>query len=132
MMVLKVSIRPLIQIKPSSALIESDAPGGSHELPDYPEERVEKLMILDPTSKALRDERVNSPTRLLVATWSFRIINIYGKGTTQKKMQESYNVRAKQLAACITGRNYLGGKERKWKLLGQDDGASTSKKAATD
>ena len=56
MVVLKVSIRPLIQIKPSSALIESDAPGGMHELPDDPEERVEKLMIPDPASKSLRDK----------------------------------------------------------------------------
>ena len=56
MVVLKVSIRPLIQIKPSSALIESYAPSGMHELPDDPEERVEKLMILDLASKSLRDK----------------------------------------------------------------------------
>ena len=56
MMVLKASIRPLIQIKPSSALIESDTAGGARELPDDPEERAEKLMILDPASKSLWDE----------------------------------------------------------------------------
>ena len=129
MMVLKASIRPLIQIKPSSALIESDTAVGAHELPDDPEKRVEKLMIPDPASKSLWDEQINSPTRLLVAAWAFRIINIYGKGTTQKKMQDSYGIKAKQLAACITGRKYLGGgMDRKQKLLGQDDGASTSKK----
>ena len=128
MMVLKVSIRPLIQIKPSSALIESDAAVGAHELPDVPEERVEKLMIPDPASKSLWDEWINSPTRLLSAAWAFRIINVYGKGTTQKKMQDSYGIKAKQLAACITGRKYLGGMGRKRKLSGQDDGASTSKK----
>ena len=109
MMILKASIRPLIQIKPSSALIDSDAPGGMCELPDDPEERVEKLMIPDPTSKSLSDEGVNSPTRLLAATWSFRIINEYGKGMMQKKMQEWYSIKAKQLAACIMGRKYLGG-----------------------
>ena len=132
MVVLKASIRLLIQIKPSSALIKSYTPGGMHELPDDPEERVEKLMIPDPASKSLRDKQINSPTRLLVAAWSFRIINIYGKGTMQKKMQESYSVKVKQLAVCITGRKYLEGTDRKRKLSGQDDGASTLKKAATD
>ena len=128
MMVLKASIRPLIQIKPSSALIESDAAGGACELPDDPEERVEKLMIPDPALKSLWDERINSPTRLLVAAWAFRIINVHSKGTTQKKMQDSYSVKEKQLAACIMGRKYLGGMDRKRKLLGQDNGASMSKK----
>ena len=108
----------LIQIKPTSALNESDTPGGTCELPDDPEERVEILMIPDPASKSLKNERVNSPTRLLAATWSFRIINVYGKGTTQKKMQESYSIRAKQLAACIMGRKYLGGHRQKKEIVG--------------
>ena len=56
MVVLKASIRPLIQIKPTSALIRSDAPGGMHELPDDLEERVEILMIPDPASKSLKNE----------------------------------------------------------------------------
>ena len=113
MVVLKASIRPLIQIRASSGLFKSDAPVGMHELPDDPEERVEKLMIPDPASKSLRDEHVNSPTRLLVAAWSFMVINVYGKGMTQKKMQEAYSLKAKQLAACITGRKYLGAQTKK-------------------
>ena len=55
MMVLKASIRPLIQIKPSSALIESDAAGGAGELLDDPES-TEKLMIPYPASKSLQDK----------------------------------------------------------------------------
>ena len=85
MVVLKVSIRRLIQIKPTSALIESDAPGSTYELPDDPEERVEVLMIPDPASKSIKNKRVNSPTRLLAATWSFRIINVYRQGNNAKK-----------------------------------------------
>ena len=52
------------------------------------------------------------------------------QGTTQRKMQDRYSVKAKQLAACITGRKYLGGMDRKRRLSGQDEGASTSKKPA--
>ena len=56
MTVLKVSTRPLIQIKPSSALIESDIAGSTRDLPDDPEERVENLMVPDPASKLLWEE----------------------------------------------------------------------------
>ena len=130
--VLKASIRPLIHIKPASFLLEPDVPSTSHDLPDDPEERIEKLMVPDPESRLLRGEWINSPTRLLAAVWSFRVLNIYGKGTMQRKMQEWYSVRAKQLATCITSRKYLGGMDRKRRLSGQDEGASTSKKPALE
>ena len=100
-------------------------------LPDNPEERVELLMMLNPTANTIRDEKVNSPTRLLAATWAYRISNIFGKGTTQQKIQESYSVWAKQLAACIMGRKYLGVADRKRRLSGTDEGASSSKKPLT-
>ena len=83
------------------------------------------------TARTLRDEKVNSPTRLLVATWAYRVSNIFGKGSTQRKTQESYSVRAKQLAACNTGRKYLGGAERKRRLSRADDGTPLSKKFVT-
>ena len=53
MMVLKASTRPLIQIKPASVLLEPDVASSTHDLPDDPEERVEKLMVLDPESRLL-------------------------------------------------------------------------------
>ena len=129
-MVLKASTRPLIQIKPASFLLEPDIASSSRDIPDDPEERVEKLMVLDPELRLLREKRINSPTRLLAAAWSFRVLNIYGKGTTQRNMQDQYSVKAKQLAACITGQKYLGGMDRKRRLSGQDEGVSTSKKPA--
>ena len=132
MTVLKASIRPLIHIKPALVLLEPDAPSTSRGLPDDPEERVEKLMVPDPESKLLQVERINSPTRLLVAAWSFRVLNIYGKGAMQRKMLEWYGVKVKQLAACITNQKYLGGMDRKRRLSGQDEGPSTSKKPALE
>ena len=54
--VLKASIRPLIQIKPASLLLKLDAPSTSHDIPDDPEERIEKLVIPDPESRLLRGE----------------------------------------------------------------------------
>ena len=65
--VLKASIRPLIHIKLASFLLEPDVPSTSHDLPDDPEEKIEKLMVPDPESRLLRGERINSPTSLLAA-----------------------------------------------------------------
>ena len=105
MVVLQASRGPLIQLRVTSALMEPEAPGKTRELPEGQEERVELLMVPDPTAKSLKNERINSPTRLLAAMWVFRIMNVFSRGTTKRKMQESYSVRAKQLAACITGKN---------------------------
>ena len=131
MVVLQASIRPLIQVKVTSALTEPDGPGRTRELPEKQEERVELLMIPDPTSKSLKNKRINSPTKLLAAMWAFRIINVFSRGTTQRKIQELYSVWAKQLAACITGKKYLGSTNRKRRLSGPNEGPSTSKKPAT-
>ena len=128
MTILEASIRPLVQIKTTSAFKLRDVPEKRSELPDDPEERVKLLMIPNPAANTIKDEKINSPTRLLAATWAHRISNIFGKGTTQWKIQESYGVRAKQLAACIMGRKYLGGADRKRRLTGTDAGPSSSKK----
>ena len=108
MTILEASIRPLIQIKTTAAFKLWDFPEKMSELPDDPEERVELLMMPNPAANTIKDEKINSPTRLLVATWAYRISNIFGKGTTQRKIQELYSILAKQLAACIMGRNIWG------------------------
>ena len=117
MTILEASTRPLIQIKTTSAFKLPDVPDKVNELPDNPEERVELLMMPNPTANTLKDERVNSPTRLLAATWAYRISNIFGKGTTQRKILELYSVQAKQLVACIMGKKYLGGSRQEKKAI---------------
>ena len=129
--ILQASFRPLIQVRATSAFMEPDTPSRTMELPEQ-EERVELLMGPDPTAKSLKNKRINSPTRLLAVMWAFRIINIFGRGTTQRRMQESYSVRAKKLAACITGKKYLGSTNRKRRLSGPNKGPLTLKKTATD
>ena len=131
MTILEASTRPLIQIKATSAFKLLDVPDKVSELPDNPEERVELLMMPNPMANTLKDERVNGPTRLLAAMWVYRISNIFGKGTTQWKIQELYSMQAKQLAACIMGKKYLGGADRNRRLSGTDEGSSSSKKPVT-
>ena len=71
------------------------------------------MLAPDPMAPLLRKEKTNSPTRLLAATYSFKILNKFGGGATQKQMQEEYQVKAKQLALCLTRKKYLGGSDRK-------------------
>ena len=131
MTILEASTRPLIQIKTTSAFKPPDISGKMGELPDDLEERVELHMMPNPEAKPIKDEKVNSPTRLLAAMWAYRISNIFGKGTMQCKIQELYSMRAKQLAASIMGRKYLGGADKKRRLSGTDKGPSSSKKPST-
>ena len=86
------------------------------------------LIFPDPNTPQLRKEKINSPTRLLAATYTFKVNNKFGEGTTQWGIQERFQVKAKQLATCITGRKYMGGTDHKRKLLGTNEGASSSKK----
>ena len=65
MTILKPSTRPLIQIKTTSAFKLPDIPDKVSELPDNPEERVELLMMPNPTANTLKDERVNSPHKII-------------------------------------------------------------------
>ena len=83
MTMLEASTRPLIQIKTTSAFNPPNVPSKTSELPDDPEERVELLMMPNPTAGSIKDEKINSPTRLLATMWAFRVSNIFSKGTTQ-------------------------------------------------
>ena len=70
-------------------------------------------MIPDVSSNIIKKEKHNSQTRLLAATLAFKLLWKFGQGTTQRNMQELFDVRPKQLALCITGCKYLGGTDRR-------------------
>ena len=69
-------------------------------------------MIPDTSLDIMKKENYNGPTRLLAATLAFKLLKRFGQGTTQRNMQELFNVRPKQFALCITGHKYLGGTDR--------------------
>ena len=66
-------------------------------------------MMPDPTSRSLKDEKINSPTHLLAATWAFRISNIFGKGTTQRKIQDVYQCAGQAVGGLHNGEEISGG-----------------------
>ena len=126
--IVQASIRPLVQLTTPVSLESLCGTKDPQELPEEQPERVKILLTPDAHATLLQREKPNSPTRLLAATYAYKILNKFGSGTTQRGLQENYQVKAKQLATCITGRKYLGGADRKRKSSGGDEGASTSKK----
>ena len=126
--IVQVSIRPLVQLTTPVALETLGGTKDPQELPEDQPERVKILLTPDAQATLLQREKPNSPTRLLAATYAYKILNKFGPGTMQRGLQETYQVKAKQLATCITGRKYLGGADRKRKSSGGDEGASSSKK----
>ena len=113
MLVIKASIRPLIQMNAAAGLEIATTTRRTPELPGDQAEQIKLMIVPDPEVSQLKKEKINSPTRLLVATYAFKTLNRFGNGTTQWRMQERYQVRTKQLVACITGRKYLGGTDKK-------------------
>ena len=69
-------------------------------------------MIPDASSDIMKKENHNSPMRLLAATLAFKLLRRFGQGTTQRNMQELFDIRPKQLALCIMGHKYLGSTKR--------------------
>ena len=128
MIVLKASIRPLIQLRMAARLELDTTAQRPTELPEKQAERTEMFIFPDPNTSQLRKEKINSPTRLLTATYTFKVNNKFSEGTMQWGIQEWFQVKAKQLATCITDRKYMGGTDRKRKLLGTNEGASSLKK----
>ena len=113
MLVLKSSIRPLIQLRTAAGVDIETTTSRPTELPEKQAKRIEIIITPDPNAPQFKKEKINSPMRLLAATYTFKIVNTFADGTTQRGLQEHYQVKAKQLATCITGRKYLGGTDRK-------------------
>ena len=83
MLLLKASIRPLTQLRTAAEVDIESANHRDAELPNNQAERIEIMLFPDPNMPRLKKEKINSPTRLLAATYAFKAINRFGKGTTQ-------------------------------------------------
>ena len=129
LLLLKASIRPLVQVNKLGGFLEEPKAGktGSN-LPESTYNRAYATMIPMPSAESIRSEKPNSLTRLLVATLAFKILHKFMNGTTQWKMQEKYNLRPKQLALYLMGRRYLGGSDWKRRVSESNKEPSTSKK----
>ena len=83
MTVIRASIRPLIQLKALTPLDTETTPKKPPKLPNDQSDRVKMMLVPDPMAPLLRKEKANSPTRLLAASYVFKILNKFGGGATQ-------------------------------------------------
>ena len=129
LLTLRASVRPLVQVNiPEKFWRDMARTSKRTDLPDDLHHRIALTMLPGAAAESIRNESGNSPTRLLVATLAFYILKRFGQGTTQRNMQELYEVKPKQMACCITGRKYLGGAERrtrKRKASGEEPSTSS-------
>ena len=103
-MLLKACVRLIVHINALPKFIEQV--GQEAKPPGVPEDRGERLritMVPNAESKFIKKEKPNSLLCLLAATLAFKILNFFGTGVTQRKLQEEFNIKAKQLALCIMG-----------------------------
>ena len=92
---LQASIRLLITLKALPKYMEQIVT--QQEMKSHHKDKTEKLMLMvtpDVASHHIKKEKVNSPTCLLAATFTFKMINKFGGGTKQRKIQEIYEVKA--------------------------------------
>ena len=70
MLVLNASIRPLIQLRTAARIEMESVTRGPAELPDDQAERIKIMLLPDPNTPQLKKEKINSPSRLLAATYA--------------------------------------------------------------
>ena len=129
LLLMKTTIRPLIQVNIKEGLLDEPVAGTSRKgILRSEEDEILNSLTPSPSSELIKKEKENSPFRLIAATLAFKIMNKFTTGTSQRKMQERYYVKLKQLALYLTGCRYLGGSDRKRRLSGQKEGISKKPK----
>ena len=124
LLIMKCSMRPLVQLSASPGLFDTPTHKQWKELPDDKVERVKDTITPRENAKELQQEPHYSPTRLLAATMAPIINKNFGRSVMMSELQWQFIVRPKQLSLCITGRKYMGGSDRKAQLKRRHDSMS--------
>ena len=74
MLVIKAISRLLIQLNAAAGLNIAPTTSRTPELPNDQAEQIKLMIVPDPEASRLKKETINSPTRLLVATYAFKTI----------------------------------------------------------
>ena len=84
MVVMKVTIRPMIQLNTTAAFLETPAVS-KHKI-DILEDRGELVwltMVPNPEATELKNEKMNSSNHLLATTFAHKVFKKFTEGTTQ-------------------------------------------------
>ena len=111
--VLRAAVRPLVQINwPEKYLSPTADPK-----PTSPNEERKQNIITNllPNSKAIqiRNEPRNNPTRLLAVVTYFKLKRLFLYEGTMRETEERFHIQSKQLSKLLSGKCYLGGKDKK-------------------
>ena len=111
--VLRAAVRPLVQINWPERYLSLTA----DPKPTSPEEERKKKIIANllPNSEAIqiRNEPKNNPTRLLAVVTYFKLRRLFLGEGTMRETEERFQVHSKQLSKLLSGKRYLGGKDKK-------------------
>ena len=111
--ILKASARPLVQINLNKEILDPthDKPTKSQQ--EAREEKIKQDVLPDANNVRLNREPANSSTRLLTAAIYFKLKkHLFNEGT-QTETSTKFKVKIKALGQILSGKRYLGGKDRK-------------------
>ena len=126
--ILKSSVWPLVQLNLSDDILDI-----TRDKPQKPQQRtheetVKKDILPDPNNSKLKKEAANSATRLLTAAMYVKLRkHLFNEGT-QTEAASKFNVKLKALGQILSGRHYLGGKDRSIAQQKQDMDVPTPQK----
>ena len=104
MVIIKASIRPLIQLNATAELDVTTTATRSLELPDDQTEWVRIMLTPDPEALLLRKEKINSPTWLLAATYTFKILTVFKLKLKLITFGIVHHMNAGHFQVCLTVR----------------------------
>ena len=87
MLIMKCSVRPLVQLSASPGLFDTPTCKRRKELPDDKAETMKDTMTPRKNAKELQQEPHYSPTRLLAATMAHIINKNFGRSVTMSELQ---------------------------------------------
>ena len=111
MAIMKYAARPIIQIK-GAIDTSGHITKKKIDLPEKLAARVNLTLLPNPEADSLKRENKSSPTKLLAGIIYYLIRKNFGGGCTQTLIVNHFNIKPKNVALCVMGRKYLGGKDR--------------------
>ena len=93
LLIMKCSVRPLVQLSAPPGLFDAPIKKRKKELPDDKADRVKDTMIQREDAKELQQVPHYSPTRLLAATMAYIINKTFGRSIMMSELQQGFIVR---------------------------------------
>ena len=107
-----MSVQPLVQLNLTDAILDPTRDQPAKPQQKAREETIKKDILPDANNSRLKKEPANSSTHLLTAAIYVKLRkHIFNEGT-QTEAATRFNVKLKALSQILSGRHYLGGKDR--------------------